>query len=194
MHTQAEQQEETPAQVKAEAVAAPEPLEPWVKVRQEPEEPEHQETPGLVRCGSATLLKEEPDALEAAKIEPPSEDPAERLGGLTSNLGQDIMSPEEQDLREALRAAFERLKVAAGRWTDPMDSAKEEDDIAPTTVHCFRRFSPNHVPGRLYLRDSATAPWPSVKLQRDGDHVIWRPEWMLPHFQGPGTWEEKGML
>lgn len=180
-----EEKSEVPAKAEQEAFAgikaetgAPEPrseppeLEPWVKVRQEPDEPEHQETPGLVRCGSATLLKEEPDALEA-KLEPQNED---------------IMSPEEQDLREALRAAFERLKVAAGRWTEP--DAKEEDDIAPTTVHCFRRFSPSHAPGRLYLRDSATAPWPSVKLQRDSEHVIWRPEWMLPHFQGPGTWEE----
>ncbi|CAK9060012.1 unnamed protein product [Durusdinium trenchii] len=97
----------------------------------------------------------------------------------------EVMSAEEQDLREALKAAFARLKVAAARWSED-----GEDDHGASCVHCFRRFSPSCAPGRLYLRDSLTAPWPSVKLLRTNGQVVWRPEWCLPHFQGPGSWEE----
>ncbi|CAJ1367054.1 unnamed protein product, partial [Effrenium voratum] len=49
-------------------------------------------------------------------------------------------------------------------------------------------FSPQCAPGRLYLRDNGLAPWPTAKLL--DQRVIWRPEWCLPHRQGPGSWED----
>eukprot|EP00439_Symbiodinium_sp_Y106_P079241 s277_g17.t3 len=152
------------ATVSKEEPAAEEPSDPaspGVKVRQEESEPLHEEeAPGVARI---CAVKEEPEHHDEAG----------------ETLEEPVMSPEEQDLREELRATFARSDAAVARWLAWASHGSESSDPEEATTGnraapCFRRFSSTAAPSKKFLRDDAeNAPWPTAKLFRCTGPILW---------------------